>query len=125
MKVIDPGHEYAVDNLDDEVDPTSSQSIRFVKRQGVRYPFNVGRHPGTTSQEVLRALRARAIYVYNQIPCWETRVSISMLGWIVWLYEHRAAKRHRRKAPNVKEAISGLRCKKCAHVGCQGECRTA
>lgn len=59
MTVIDPGHEYLMDSLDGE----QTNRLVFVKRQGVKYPGNVGAHPGTTMQEVLRALLERLKYV--------------------------------------------------------------
>jgi hypothetical protein len=49
---------------------------------------------GTTSQEVLRAL----------------------LAAVVWLYEHRAAKKHGRQAPSFHDAVYGTLCAECGHV---------
>ena len=80
MKVIDPGHVYQLDWLD--VDPNAhldastahalggwdGTDLVFVKREGPGYPGNVGRHPGTNMQEVLRALIDRVKYLDNQIP---------------------------------------------------------
>lgn len=52
MKVIDPGHVYDLRSLDGE----QLNRLVFVKREGPSYPGNVGHYPGTTMQEVLRAL---------------------------------------------------------------------
>jgi hypothetical protein len=64
MKVIDPGHTYSLRSLDGNGDVR----LRFVKRQGPGYPGNIGRHSGTTTQEVVRALIDRTKYVDKQIP---------------------------------------------------------
>jgi hypothetical protein len=115
MKVLDNGHRYELMSLDGD---SAIQRLQFVKREGKKYPGNVGHYPGTTSQEVFRVLHDRAIYVNGQIPCWQTRVSIWLTGAIIWLYEHRAAKRHKRKAPSLFDAVYGETCRACGHVGC-------
>lgn len=120
MRVLDPGHRYELASLDGD---SAIQVLQFVKREGAKFPGNVGHYPGVTSQEVDRALLDRAQYVYKQIPCWQTRVSIWFRGAIIWLYEHRAAKRHGRKDPSFYEATFGQCCVTCGHVGCEGDCR--
>lgn len=118
MKVLDPGHKYELSSLDGD----APQTLTFVKREGEGYPGNVGHYPGTTSQEVLRCLIDRAFYVNNQISCWQTWLGARFAGVIVWLFEHRAAKRHKRKAPGFYAATFGATCNKCGHVGCEGPC---
>jgi hypothetical protein len=122
VRVLDPGHYYELNPLDGE---SAVQRLQFVKREGKGYPDNVGHSPGTTSQEVLRVLIHRAGYVNNQIPCWQTRLSLYLMGFVVWLYEHRAAKRHKRTVPGLHEAVWGATCKLCGHVGCLGSCHMA
>lgn len=122
MRVLDAGHYYELASLDGD---SGIQRLQFVKREGKKFPGNVGTSPGTTSQEVLRVLLHRAQYVQNQIPCWQTKVSLYFYGAIIWLYEHRAAKNHGRQAPGFREAIWGTCCKLCGHVGCTGNCRAA
>jgi hypothetical protein len=119
MKVLDEGHRFELASLDGD---SAIQVLQFVKREGPGYPGNVGHYPGTTSQEVDRALLSRAVYVNGQIPCWQTRVSIWLRAAIIWLYEHRAARRHGRKAPGLYAAVYGETCKKCGHAGCKGLC---
>lgn len=122
MKVVEPGHLYTLNVLDDP--QVVHHILIFVKRIGERYPGNDSSpHPGTTSQEVLRCLLDRAIYVNRQIPCWQTRLSIHLYGFLIWLYEHRAAKRHHRKPPNLFASIYGETCSRCGHVGCWEGCR--
>lgn len=118
MEVIDPGHKYLLDSLDGPCE----QTLTFVKREGPKYPGNVGSYPGTTIQEVLRVLINRLEYVNNQLPCFETQVAreslIMAIGWL----ERRAARIHGRKDPSVHDAVYGEKCPKCGHVGCQESC---
>lgn len=120
MKVIDPGHEYLLDSLDGE----QENRLVFVKREGEKYPGNAGHHPGTTMQEVLRALIDRAEYVNAQILSEETLTSISRMKDALYWLEVRAARRHGRPANfTVDEAVAGEdKCSKCGHIGCFGEC---
>ncbi len=119
MKVIDPGHEYLLDSLDGE----QENRLVFVKRDGKKFPGNVGHHPGTTMQEVLRALIERAEYVNNQIPCAETEMVIQRLAESVYILECRAALRHDRPFPSKDDAVKGIgKCSLCGHVGCDGTC---
>jgi hypothetical protein len=59
MKVLEAGHKYELLSLDGG----EPQILTFVKREGEGYPGNVGHHPGTTLQEVLRAEIDRGMYV--------------------------------------------------------------
>lgn len=120
MRILDPGHRFQLDSFDGD---SGIQVLQFVKREGWMYPGNVGHDPGTNTQEVLRATISRAIYLNQQIPCWQTKVSIWLMGIVVWLYEHRAAKRHRRETPGLYHSVYGVTCVHCGHVGCEGECR--
>src|SRR5258706_6846423 len=120
MRVLDDGHRFELASLDGD---SATQVLQFVKREGKGYPGNVGRYPGTTSQQVLRALISRAIYVNAQIPCWQTRASIWLMALVIRLYEHRAAKRHGRAAPGSYDSVYGETCSQCWHVNCGGECR--
>lgn len=94
MKVLDPGHAYSVAMLD--CDERLEGLLTFVKREGEKYPGNVGNHPGTTMQEVLRALVDRAMYVYNQEPCTETESAIELMKAAIVCLEIRAARKHER-----------------------------
>ncbi len=118
MNVIDAGHEYDLDSLDGD----QSNRLVFVKREGPKYPGNVGAHPGTTMQEVLRALIDRCEYVNRQMSCWETAMAIGFLKSAVYLFELRAARCHGRTldAP-LEDVVNGVgKCAKCGHVGCEG-----
>lgn len=120
MNVLDPGHMYLLDRLDS---PKGIQTVlSFVKREGPKYPGNVGSHEGTTMQEVLRAVIDRARYVQNQQPCEETAQVIDRLEQAVYTLEVRAARLHSRPVLfSVKDAVDGRgACSRCGHVGCLG-----
>jgi len=119
MIVLDPGHTYQLAQLDPPL--LHGQLLWFVKRTGTKYPGNAEpSYPGTTLQEVLRACLDRARYVNQQERCWQTSISTFLLRWSIWLYEHRAAKRHGRKSPTVAEAVSGRVCPVCGHFMYRG-----
>jgi hypothetical protein len=118
VNVIDPGHRYALDPLDGPL----YQELIFVKREGDLYPGNVGHHPGTTTQEVLRALIERSAYVNAQTPCAETACVVQLLTACIVLLELRAARRHGRAlGATVQDLVGGAsKCGLCGHVGCPG-----
>lgn len=124
MRVIVAGHQYALEHLDG----TMEELLTFVKREGEGYPGNVGSHPGTNLQEVLRALIDRLKYLDRQIPCHYNHLTISHLQDAFRLLERRAAERHGRNcAPFDYGATANIEklptCTKCGHVLCAGTCR--
>ena len=133
MKVIDPGHVYELDWLDLEYpiqpyeDDHKQSHLTFVKREGPGYPGNVGHHPGTNMQEVLRAVIDRLRYLHRQIPHEANEVAIMDLQGAIYALESRAAERHGRlerfRATFSPENIElQPTCLKCGHVGCDGSC---
>src|SRR4051812_14687800 len=70
MTVLDPGHTYALGILDGD----DAMILCFVKREGERYPGNVGVQCGTTLQEVLRACLDRIDYLDRQHSCEENGI---------------------------------------------------
>lgn len=118
MKVIDPGHSYLLDSLDGD----EKQRLVFVKREGEKYPGNVGSHPGTNLQEVLRACVNRCVYLNDQVPCAETQAVRGLLTTALYLLEVRAARRHgRHLEASLCDVVRGVRkCERCGHVDCQG-----
>ena len=122
MKIIDPGHDYLLNNLDN----TDKSRLRFVKRKGKQYPGNENAYPGTNMQEVMRALIDRCKYVNEQTPCLETESVIMHLQIAMLGLELRAARRHGRRL-NFSSS-SGIEerevCEKCGHIGCTGECHS-
>jgi hypothetical protein len=135
VKVIDPGHVYDLDWLDGQPEegilhnakgagPYVIQSrLIFVKRMGETYPGNLNHFPGTTIQEVLRALIDRVRYLDGQIPDIRNKGVVRNLQDAIWLLEQRAAERHGRTLDITALQIEGRpTCPKCLHVGCDGRC---
>lgn len=137
MKVIDPGHIYELawlDGLpyllttgDSLTDKTAyqqgSNTLVFVKREGDKFPGNIGHHAGTNIQEVLRALMDRLKYLDNQIHDERNNVCIEYLRRTIWLLEDRAAERHGREFDYFPNNIElEPTCNKCGHIGCMGDC---
>lgn len=125
MKVIDPGHMYELDNLDaGPANPTSR--LKFVKREGDKYPGNVGHYAGTNIQEVLRALIDRVKYLDGQEPCMENSEIIFYLRESIARLEERAAKRHGRTLAMRPCGLFPIEvmptCPKCGHIECEGTC---
>ena len=120
MRVLDPGHRFVLSHLDGDAETV----LVFVKREGAKFPGNVGHYEGTTLQEVLRACISRAEYVNAQVPCAETRSAIEHMRKAVHDIESRAARRHGRDVKmTVEDAVSGPMCPTCGHVGCRETCR--
>jgi len=115
---IDPGHLYALQVLDSQEDRTV---LRFVKREGPNYPRNVGHYPGTTMQEVLRAVVQRADYVDKQIFDYDTQIARDLCKQAIFHLEARAARRHGRPVDfGIEEAVTGITCPTCGHIHCGG-----
>ena len=94
MKVIDPGHHYRLNILDERAGAAPVRYLTFVKRQGSNYPGNDTSYPGTIIQDVVRCCIDRLKYVDNQIPHWANDVAIRLLRTVIWVLEVRAAERH-------------------------------
>lgn len=137
MKVLDPGHMFALQQLDTDVPSVYGDPLIFVKREGPGYPGNVGHYAGTNMQEVLRALISRVKYLQTQIPCGENERMIEFLRRALFQLELRAAKRHGRSVATLglqhiaddahEQPLYSLRgiedaptCTGCGHIGCTG-----
>lgn len=115
MRIIDPGHHYALATLDGDV----NQELVFVKRAGHLYPGNVGHHPGVTMQEVIRALIDRCCYVSSQQQCQENALTIRALREALHSLESRAARIHglTLDVPVDKIELTPP-CQTCGHIRC-------
>lgn len=122
MNIIDPGHAYRLNILDSHNDLGITQTLVFVKRQGVGYPGNIDHYPGTTSQEVLRALIARAEYVNAQEFHFANRCLIADCRNSLFELGMRAAHRHKRKLEPHLLIEKEPTCSKCGHIQhlCEG-----
>jgi hypothetical protein len=120
MNIIDPGHIYELDELDCH-SGFDKQTLVFVKREGPKFPGNVGSFPGTTTQEVLRACVDRLNYVNNQLPAAETEAAQKLLESAILLLELRAARMHGHTlgVDSLKEFNLMQKCPKCFHIGCE------
>lgn len=122
MKVVDPGHKYALPCLDE---PFNREFLlTFVKREGEKYPGNVGSYPGVNIQEILRAIIDRVKYLDKQVHDRRNENVITSLRHAIWYLEMRAADRHNRDlhipAGSYIEELPV--CEKCLHIGCNGAC---
>lgn len=123
MKAIDPGHAYDLDVLDDQ--RGVPERLVFVKREGKNYPGNVGHHPGTNCQEVIRALIDRVKYRDAQIPDNRNNEILNDLRHALWIFELRAAERYGRdfgigdRLHRIEEVPT---CSRCGHIGCNDSC---
>lgn len=103
MRVLDPGHRYALQTFDKQ-----ETEIVFIKRSGGAVQYNDD-HDGLQSQEVLRALIDRTKFLNAQIPCNESENAIWNLRMALFEYEARAWRRkqaaiNREKGQHYDEA---------------------
>jgi hypothetical protein len=126
MKVLDAGHRYELTSLDGEW----PQTLQFVKRcePAEKYPGNTDAYPGTTVQEVCRALIDRLKYVQEQssktddFASWrEDAQCIDALRSVIERLERRAARKHGRPMMFFG-VVDGVEqeptCATCGHIGC-------
>jgi hypothetical protein len=123
VRVLDPGHLFSLVPLDGD----EQQLLRFVKRQGPKYPGNSSAYVGTTTQEVLRALIARTLYVDGQESNPLNHLVLRNLREALRMLEMRAAKRADRVlSPEFMfstEPETYTTCKRCGHVECAQVCK--
>lgn len=116
MRVIDPGHKYALKHLDGK----GEEIVTHVKREGIGYPGNVGHYAGTNTQEVLRMEIDRIKYLNAQSGDVRNLKVIGLLRESIRLFEERAAERHGRLWCNPHCHIESTPvCDKCGHIGCE------
>jgi hypothetical protein len=115
MRIVDPGHQYALSRLDDD----GEELLTFVKREGSSYPGNVGAHAGTNLQEVLRACIDRVKYLEGQIPHMSNQLVLAHLRNAIQWLETRAAQRHNRDRPQFTTEVETMpTCESCGHIEC-------
>lgn len=115
MIVLDPGHRYAFISLDGNY----IQELRFVKREGKKFPGNSGAYSGTIIQDVLRTVIERISYLQKQTWCFENALIYFLLSIVVWLLEFRAARRHRKLyMRGLNFASKSKMCLTCGHTIC-------
>lgn len=117
MNAIEAGHVYEVA----DADGAGTQMVRFVRRRGVEgEPLQAAeRRPGILSQELLRVLIDRTLYLYAEAPCDEDTAIIQKLRECLTLYEARAARRSIEKLTKPEQAEV---CPTCHHLLCFHPC---
>jgi hypothetical protein len=95
MRTIDPGHIYDLSQQGTH----EKQRLTFLKRSTgcVTHP---NEHPGVLTQEVIRCLIDRSVYLNDLLPCEETQRAIEALQEALYWYEARA---YRRKEDGVNK----------------------
>ena len=86
MKVLVPGHQYALDNFEDPA-TTPAQWLKFIQKEKIDGSTElVTVCNGTTTEEVLEMLIDRSKYLFNKFPSKETAVAITkMEEALLWL----------------------------------------
>lgn len=113
MKIASAGHVYEVEN----VDGNDRQTIRFVRRRGPNgepLPSDQ-REEGILSQELLRVLIDRTLYLNAEAPCDEDVAIVDHLRSALGLYESRAARRSIERLARPEMASP---CPDCGHILC-------
>lgn len=111
MRVIEPGHVYAMANVDGD----GEQRIQFVRRRGERAELLRTFTAGVLSQELLRVLIDRVRYLNDEDPCDEDVQILHKLRDCLRLFESRAARRTIEKMPMPELADA---CPICHHLLC-------
>lgn len=117
MKVLIPGHQFALSQLDGD----GYELLTFVSRMGFKYPGNMISHSGTTTQEVIRALIYRLEYVDNQEPHIENMRAINFLRQTIIELESRAKKVRGEvlEITNLSLDVENIpTCSVCLHIQC-------
>jgi hypothetical protein len=92
VKVIVPGHVYALSHLGSE----GHETLTFCRRNSAAVTHE-SEHPGTNTQEVLRVLIDRSQFLNEVLPCVETESAVQYLRMALECYEARALRRRRQK----------------------------
>lgn len=112
MRVLVPGHVYAMENVDGE----GAQEIRFVRRRGPEGEPLALSEKGVLTQELLRVAIDRTLYLYAEAPCDEDTEIIDALRRALTLYESRAA---RRTIERLSKPELATTCEECGHILCR------
>lgn len=94
MRILEAGHKYRLDHLESD----GHETLTFIRRSSGAVDYGEGEHPGTNSQEVLRALIDRTIYLDWVLGCDESKDAIWHLRQALYCYEARAWKRKQEHA---------------------------
>lgn len=114
--ILDPGHKYLLPSFDGG----PSETLTFMKREGLGFPGNVGHYHGTNLQSVLRACLERVIYLHGQIAHENNIAIICHLKHSLRELEQRAAERHGFNPNTISLDMAAFdqMCPTCGHVLC-------
>ena len=102
MKVLDPGHDYALDNLSDP--KGGSRGLRFFKDPALHDGEG---YSGTSCQEVVRALINRVQVLDREKPWNGNAQIIQRLREVIALFEMRALMRKVEKGMKIERKRVG------------------
>lgn len=93
MKILTPGHKYALDNF--EKPDSDGQIIQFIEKQPMG-PDLVTVNDGTTNEEVLAVLIDRLKFLGEKLPCRENSIAITKCEEaLLWLNKRTAERKAR------------------------------
>lgn len=131
MRILEDGHQYALRHLESD----GEETLTFCKRSGGPVEYDDD-HPGTTTQEVLRALIQRTRFVDDILQSDENLHVLLHLRKALFHLEARAWRRKQQKI-NRKDIVEDdmavpfdavniehrKTCNLCGHILCDGNCR--
>lgn len=99
MKVITPGHKYALDHFESYGLPTCKvETLQFIEK--APHPSGAGTmvtvNDGTTNEEVLAVLIDRLQFLNGKFPCRENSIALTKLDEaLLWLNKRTADRKAR------------------------------
>jgi hypothetical protein len=89
MRVVQEGHIYLLDHIES----AGHERLTFLRRSSAAIDYGLGQHPGTNSQEAMRALINRAEYLNRVLPSVETLDAAWYMRMALFCFEARAWRR--------------------------------
>lgn len=96
MEIVEFGHKYLLPHLESE----GHETLTFIRRTSEAIDYGDAEHPGTNTQEVIRALIDRTLYLNEVLPAVETLDAVYYLRMALFCYEARA---YRRKQEGINK----------------------
>ena len=110
MKVLTPGHAYALDFFEDKEQP--GQVLQFIQKERItKRPGSdevvdelVTINDGTTNEEVLAMLIDRMRFLHDKLPSRETAIAITKIEEALMWLNKRTADRQARRVEGTHKA---------------------
>lgn len=99
MRVVDKGHTYALDKVED---PTRGIAVRFIKKQEEDGEL-ITKQDGTTNEEVLRMMIHRLEYLQEKLPCEENEFALTGLRHALGALQLRQKKREKQEVEGTNQ----------------------